>query len=204
MHDPLRNRAPEPVAHAARRPGRVSRICSSYPLTHRIISLDVHQGRRSTRSLPHRRKDWRGPESASAIGSSVKRASWRKARPFEGRCRSGRCRRRAYFPPVTSMKAPVVNDASPDSSHRMARATSSGSPPRFIGTCSFTRLTRSDSPPLACISVWMKPGRTAFTRMPSSATSRASPMVSVSMAPLMRRSRRTRPATRAVTRRRRR
>ena len=51
------------------------------------------------------------------------------------------------------MNVPVEYDASSDSSQRMARATSSGSPPRFIGTVGFTRSTRPGSPPLAWISV---------------------------------------------------
>ena len=59
----------------------------------------------------------------------------------------------SHLPPVTSMKLPVVNDASRERSHRMARATSSALPPRFIGTNSLTRSTRPGSPPLACISV---------------------------------------------------
>ena len=58
-----------------------------------------------------------------------------------------------YLPPATSMNEPVVKTASSDSSHRMARATSSAVPPRFIGTNAFTRSTRFGSPPLACISV---------------------------------------------------
>ena len=56
-------------------------------------------------------------------------------------------------PPVTSMNVPVVYEDSSDSSHRIACATSSGCPPRFIGTNAFTRSTRSGSPPLAWISV---------------------------------------------------
>ena len=53
-----------------------------------------------------------------------------------------------------------------------------------MGTNALTRSTRSGSPPLACMSVWMNPGRTALTRMPSAATSWARPIVSVSTAPL--------------------
>ena len=54
-----------------------------------------------------------------------------------------------YFPPATSMNAPVVYEASSDRSQRMAAATSRGLPPRFIGTSSLTRSTRLGSPPLA-------------------------------------------------------
>ena len=45
------------------------------------------------------------------------------------------------------------------------------------------RSIRSGWPARACTSVWMRPGRTAFTRMPSSATSLARPIVNVSIAP---------------------
>jgi len=62
-------------------------------------------------------------------------------------------RGRPHFPPVTSRNVPVTNDASPLASHRMARATSSGWPPRPIGMESLTRSTRPGSPPLACMSV---------------------------------------------------
>ena len=85
-------------------------------------------------------------------------------------------------PPVTSMKVPVVSPT--------RRRAATGRPGHFLGlaaaahrTTALTRSTRPGSPPLAWISVWM-PGRTAFTRMPSWATSRARPMVRVSMAPL--------------------
>ena len=54
-----------------------------------------------------------------------------------------------HLPPATSSSAPVVYEASAESSHRMACATSSGRPPRPMGTCDFTRSTRSGSPPLA-------------------------------------------------------
>ena len=59
----------------------------------------------------------------------------------------------SYLPPVTSMNVPVLNDASSESSQRMACATSSAWPPRFSGTNALTRSTRFGSPPLACISV---------------------------------------------------
>jgi len=45
-------------------------------------------------------------------------------------------------------------------------------------------LTRSGVPLLAWISVSIMPGRTALTRIPSLATSRARPIVKVSTAPL--------------------
>ena len=75
-------------------------------------------------------------------------------------------------------------DASADSSHSTARATSSGCPPRPIGTPPLSRSTRPGSPALAWISVSISPGATALTRMPSPATSRARPKVKLSMAPL--------------------
>src|SRR3954469_17598926 len=56
-------------------------------------------------------------------------------------------------PPVTSMKMPVLYDDSVDISQRIASATSSGRPPRFIGTESLTRSTRPGSPPEAWMSV---------------------------------------------------
>jgi hypothetical protein len=85
---------------------------------------------------------------------------------------------------VASRIAPVENDASSESSHRIARAISSGSPPRFIGMPSRSRSMRFGSPPLAWMSVCTNPGRTALTRMPSAASSLASPSVIVSTAPL--------------------
>ena len=45
------------------------------------------------------------------------------------------------------MNVPVQYDDSEESSHRIARATSSGSPPRFMGTADFTRSTASRFPP---------------------------------------------------------
>lgn len=58
-----------------------------------------------------------------------------------------------HLPPVTSRKVPVTNDASALASQRMARATSSGWPPRPIGIESLTRSTLPGSPPSACMSV---------------------------------------------------
>lgn len=56
-------------------------------------------------------------------------------------------------PPETSMNVPVTYDASSDSNHMTALATSDGCPPRPIGIEACNRATRSGSPPLACISV---------------------------------------------------
>ena len=56
-------------------------------------------------------------------------------------------------PPDTSMNVPVEYEASSEASHRIARATSSGWPPRRMGTTFLTRSTRSGSPPLAWMSV---------------------------------------------------
>ena len=86
-------------------------------------------------------------------------------------------------PTAKSIKVPVAYDASSDSSQMIAFATSSGCPPRFIGRDSFMRSTRPGSPPSACISVYINPGRTALTRIPSSATSLDKPIVRVSIAP---------------------
>jgi hypothetical protein len=58
-----------------------------------------------------------------------------------------------YRPPDTSMNVPVAYDASSDSRKRIARATSSGLPPRCIGTAPLIRSTRPGSPPLAWMSV---------------------------------------------------
>src|SRR2546430_16635429 len=52
-----------------------------------------------------------------------------------------------YRPPDTSRMAPVTYEASPESSHRIAAATSSGWPPLCIGVSFFTLSTRSGSPP---------------------------------------------------------
>src|SRR5204862_3458539 len=45
----------------------------------------------------------------------------------------GSCGTRPYRPPATSTNDAVEYDASSDSSHKMARATSIASPPRRIG-----------------------------------------------------------------------
>ena len=63
------------------------------------------------------------------------------------------CAPSPYRPPVTSMNEPVTYEAAGDSSQRMACATSSALPPRFIGTPCLTRSTRSGSPPLLWMSV---------------------------------------------------
>src|SRR6185369_4121149 len=57
--------------------------------------------------------------------------------------------RNLHRPPETSRSAPVVYDASSESSHRIAFAISCGSPPRCMGTKLFTRSMRFGSPPLA-------------------------------------------------------
>ena len=84
---------------------------------------------------------------------------------------------------MTSSNAPVVNAASSESSQRIAPATSVGPPLRFMGILGASRSGRSGSPPAAWMSVRIRPGRTAFTRIPSSATSFARPIVIVSTAP---------------------
>ncbi len=55
----------------------------------------------------------------------------------------------AQRPPATSTNVPVLYDASSDSSHRMARATSTARPPRRIGSVGARRSTRPGSPPSA-------------------------------------------------------
>ncbi len=52
-----------------------------------------------------------------------------------------------YFPPATSMNAPVTYDASSESNHKITLATSSGVPPRCNGISDFKRSTRLGSPP---------------------------------------------------------
>ena len=64
----------------------------------------------------------------------------------------------------------------------MACATSSDVPPRCMGTKCAKSRTRLGKPPEAWMSVSIKPGRTALTRMPSLATSLAKPIVKASMA----------------------
>ena len=88
------------------------------------------------------RKELRGPAICSAAGGSGRPCSTglMTAGGFDGWPR--------YRPPETSRIDPVVYEASSDSSHRMARATSSGVPPRFMGTAVLTRSTRPGSPPL--------------------------------------------------------
>ena len=66
----------------------------------------------------------------------------------------------------------------------MGAAISSGEPERAMGTVGTMRATRPGSPEAACMSVSIIPGSTALTRMPSRATSLASPIVSVLMAAL--------------------
>ena len=78
----------------------------------------------------------------------------------------------------------VYGESSP-SSQTIAAATSSARPGRPTGIVAASRAARSGWPPLAWISVSTMPGRTALTRIPSVATSRASPSVKVSTAPLL-------------------
>ena len=73
--------------------------------------------------------------------------------------------------------------AAEDSSHKTPSATSFGTPARCIGIVGMSRCRRPGSPLAACNSVAMSPGATAFTRIPSVATSRARPMVKLSIAP---------------------
>ncbi len=80
---------------------------------------------------------------------------------------------------------PVIKEASAEASHKIALAISSGAPARCMGTDGATRAIRPGSPPFACISVLIIPGRTALTRMPSLMISFARPSVKVSMAPLV-------------------
>ena len=67
----------------------------------------------------------------------------------------------------------------------IASATSAAEPLRCIGTSGAICAARSGWPPEAWMSVAMMPGRTALTRMPSAATSRARPSVKTSIAPLL-------------------
>ena len=53
-----------------------------------------------------------------------------------------------------------------------------------IGIVAVSRFSRSGAPLAACSPVSISPGATAFTRIPSVATSRANPIVKLSIAPL--------------------
>ena len=86
---------------------------------------------------------------AAAAQSSIDRA---RLRQEDGSCGCA-SPVRSQRPPATSMNAPVTYEASAESSHRIAAATSSGCPPRCIGTIDFTRSTPAGSPPFACNSV---------------------------------------------------
>lgn len=85
-----------------------------------------------------------------------------------------------YNPPVTRRLAPVTYDAPSDVKNITADATSSAVPARCIGA----RFAPASSRPGRCISVAIGPGDTALTRIPSPATSRASPLVRLSTPPL--------------------
>ena len=80
-----------------------------------------------------------------------------------------------HMPPLTSMNEPVVKEASSTAAHRIARATSSAC--RRLHR--YARLHPIDAIRLAAAGVDVGVGEarvTAFTRMPSPATSRASPL----------------------------
>jgi len=66
---------------------------------------------------------------------------------------------------------------------QMPSATSSALPGRPSGVCEPSTAARSGRPPLAWISVSIRPGRTAFTRIPCGPSSLARPSVIVSIAP---------------------
>ena len=88
-------------------------------------------------------------------------------------------------PPEPSSSAPEMNEASSDSSQRIGRAISSGSAQRLIAIVSAIRARSPASWRTASVmSVSVMPGRSALTRMPSRATSLASPIVKLSIAPL--------------------
>jgi hypothetical protein len=53
-----------------------------------------------------------------------------------------------------------------------------------MGTCGIKAVRRSPTPAAAWISVSIRPGMSALTRMPSPASSRAVPMVKELIAPL--------------------
>src|SRR5690606_33751382 len=116
-----------------------------------------------------------------AVGGGDRGCREHDCRRQHGGCHSAHFHAGSYGvtarPPVTSMVVPVVYEASSDSSQRIARATSSAVPARGIGRLEAMRAARSGSPPEAWISVSMMPGRTALTRMPSPASSSASPTV---------------------------
>jgi hypothetical protein len=66
---------------------------------------------------------------------------------------------------------PVTSDASSDSNHRAATATSSGVPSRLLGCICDAQSTSSGfaSKERSTIAVRMTPGSTALTRMPRAA-----------------------------------
>ena len=68
-------------------------------------------------------------------------------------------------------------------SQTIASAISSGLPARPSGVVAPSTCARSGWPPLAWMSVSVRPGRTALTRMPSRPTSFDRPMVKLSTAP---------------------
>ncbi len=89
-------------------------------------------------------------------------------------------------PPEPSSSAPEMNEASSESSQRIGRAISSGSAQRFIAMVAAVRARRSGSRRTASVmSVMVMPGRSTLTRMPSRPTSRAKPIVKLSIAPLL-------------------
>src|SRR5262249_18287593 len=112
---------------------------------------------------------------------------WRISRPRSCRMQaestesheSDRARLQCHNPPDTAILAPFTYDAASDVRNITVEATSSGLPARCMGE----RFAPISSFPGRCISVAIGPGETAFTRMPSAPTSRARPLVRLSMPP---------------------
>src|SRR5581483_9577333 len=78
-----------------------------------------------------------------------------------------------YRPPPISRLAPVVYEDAEERKYSTASATSCAWPTRCIGTVGSSRSRRPGD--ALWIVVSMRPGDTVFTRIPSAATSRASP-----------------------------
>ena len=72
----------------------------------------------------------------------------------------------AERPPSTASTAPVTNELSVEQRNATTAATSSGVPTRPSGAASAIRGRRSGGCDTSNMSVWMKPGATALTRIP--------------------------------------
>src|SRR5262249_29517587 len=90
------------------------------------------------------------------------------------------------YPPSTGRTTPVMNAAAGEHRNRAAPATSSGRPQRPSGVLATIASDRDGSSNSGLVSaVWIQPGCSALTRIPSDAQAIANDLVSWATPPLL-------------------